>query len=230
MKKLKIVLMGVLAVLASCAIAMQGQAYAQECPQLMLIEGCGKIEVKAKQCVLDFNVNVTEQEFENGQQKINDTINAVTIAVKNLNEQNVVQITYSSCYPVYKHNLTAYSFSCGFNVKTSQIDQINSIVNAVAKEGEISYHGSQYLVEDISEYYAEALLKAKQDAIAKALAFCETASLKAIVGTQVYDCCYGEQNGNIVIEATIKAVFTSDENTEAQIMPLPEDMARQSFC
>lgn len=232
MKKIKIVLVGVLAMLMSCMFAMQGGGVsAQECPKLMMIEGYGKISVEAKQSVLDFNINITEQEFESGQQKINDTISAVTSAVKKLDENNVVVITYSSCHPVYKHNFTAYNFSCGFNVKTSQITEINQIVNAVAGQGEISFYGSRYLVEDMSQYYSEALTKAKEDATAKALALCESATLTAIITTQVYDCCYAEQNGEITIEAMIKAVFTnSDEALNTQTMPFPKDFARQSFC
>lgn len=214
MKKLFICLLAILVGLSIFCIK-NADVYAEDNLQMIIVEGNSKVFAEPDFCVLNFNLSLTEQEFDQGQTKINSAYNKVCSDVKGINDNNVVFITYTSCYPVYRDSFKAYDYSCSFSVKTTDLEHTNEIIKTVAQNGEISFYGLNYGMENEENMYSEALKQAKDDAIKKAKALNEEAELKAIVGTNVYSYSNHNQEGKIEVVATLKCVFVNaDANTE----------------
>lgn len=101
--------------------------------QMIITQGCGKFETIADYCVINFNINVTAEEFNNGQKKINEYIDNISNKVKDLNSENSLYVTYSSCYPTYKDALCVYNFSCSFSVKNIDIEKNDDIIQKIGR-------------------------------------------------------------------------------------------------
>ena len=183
--------------------------------QMIITQGCGKFETMADYCVINFNINVTAEEFNNGQKKINEYIDNISNKVKDLNSENSLYVTYSSCYPSYKDALCVYNFSCSFSVKNIDIEKNDDIIQIVGESGVVSYYGIDYHLNNEKELYSNALALAKEDAISQANALLNNAKLKAIISTNIYSYC-GEKDNMITIEARIKAVFVANESVNEE--------------
>lgn len=215
-KRIKILLTFAIALL--CAFSFLGQnktAYAQEDLQFVMINGYGEYETQATTAVLRFNINLQKESFEEGQKSINEAYDAILAKVKEMNKDNLIYITYSSCYPNFSGTLKTYNFSCSFNIKTKDFATIDTLVEICGSENDISFYGCDYLVDNEQEFYLQALNKAKEDAISKAKNLNENLDLKAIIGTNVYFNNY-DNSEKIKIKAEIKCVFikTDSQPTE----------------
>lgn len=204
-----------------CFIKNVNPIYADTNLQMVIVEGTGKAEFTADCAIIRFNISAISEDFDKGQNTINNTFEEISKGAKEINPENLAYITYTSCYPIYNDSLKTYEFSCGVNVKTKQIDSVNNIIQMISTKGEICYYGTDYSIEDEKELYQSALNNAKQDAISKANALSENLELKAIIGTQVYTNNY-EKNGKVIIEATIKCIFATKDHPTT--LPEPEQV------
>lgn len=209
-------LIALIAICSCCFFKSINPVYAENHLQLIIVEGIGKEEFTADCAIIRFNINVTSEDFDKGQNTINNAFEEISNEAKEINAENLAYITYSSCYPIYKDSLKTYEFSCGVNVKTKQIDSVNKIIQMTSTKGEICYYGTDYSIENEKELYQSALNNAKQDAISKANALSENVELKAIIGTKIYTNTY-EESGKIIVEASIKCIFT--QYNEPTILP-----------
>lgn len=210
--------------LVLCAFALlfkeSTTVYADEDLMMVVSFGTGKVETTATSATLNFNLKITSENFDNGQNLVNDTFKNISENIKSLNSENVAIITYSSCYPIFNDSLKLYNFSCSFDVKTKDINSINDVIKIVAENENVSYYGVNYQLDDEQKFYLEALDKAKEDALVKAQNFNSQLKLKAITSINV--CSYsGEaQTGKIIIEANIKGIFVSsaeDKEISSQV-------------
>lgn len=208
MKKILIYASIFVAILLSVINITKGFVFADSNLQMLIVEGEGKVEVSATTVTLHFYINVTSEDFDKGQNEINQTYETLSNKAKEINTNNLVYITYSSCYPRFNDSLKIYEFSCGINIKTNNLDSVNNLIEQASKSGNVSFNGKDYSIDDESSQYANALTKAKEDAINKAKALDDNLSLKAIINTCVYTNSY-EQSGKIIINATIKGVFVN---------------------
>lgn len=212
-----------------------GNVKAEESSMAMLIlEGCGKVEITADYCILNFNINAQEQEFDAGQNKINEIYSAVSEKIKTLNEENLIYITYTSCYPSRSGETSVFNFSCSFSVKTKKTENVQDIVNQVSTNGAISYYGAEYCLNDTKQAYTEALKLAKEDAIEKADTLNDCTELKAIVGSHIYSYSSNDNLGKIIIEAKIKCIFVCGEESITEQNEVAnaskENISKNAFC
>lgn len=227
MKKILICLISCVAlILCLCGIS-SSSVYADSNLQMLIVEGEGKAETTATTAVLHFYVNVTSEDFDKGQNEINQTFETLSNKAKEKSENNLVYITYSSCYPRYNEALKTYEFSCGINIKTKDLESVNSLIEQASKSGNVSFNGVDYSIDDESNLYSQALTNAKENAIKKAQALDNNLTLKAIISTCVYTNSY-EQSGEIIVNATIKAVFVN--STETEKTNLTNGQKYKSFC
>lgn len=232
-KKIKFTIIFALLLCAIFSFVGNNNKVCAEDIQMMIIEGESKIEISADYCLLSFNIKAKEQDFEGGQKKISDTITEIKEKISEIDENNVVYITYNSCYPVYNESLVTYDFSCSFNVKSNSINNCDKIIKTVGQLGQISYYGTEFKIDNTQNKYLEALKLAKEDAINRAKNFNQDSELKAIVGTNVYSYSSYEKNGKIIIEARVKGIFVNSKTNEEIIeteKDLSKSISNKSYC
>ena len=230
----KIFLVFTLLLVAMSFFNVKGNVKADENLEVIVLEGCGKVETTADCCILNFNINVAEKEFDEGQKKINEMFNSISQQIMAINEENLSYITYTSCYPEYKEDFIIYEFSCSFSVKTKKVDSVQEIVNEVSKNGAVSYYGCEYCLNDTKQVYNDALMLAKEDAIDKARTLNSCVELKAIVGSHIYSYSSNDNLGKIIIEAKVKGVFVCGEENKSEQNNIKnaskENISKNAFC
>lgn len=227
MKKIFIIVISLVSLFLCLFGISNDLVYADSNLQMLIVEGEGKAEATATTAVLHFYVSVNSEDFDKGQNEINQTFETLSSKAKENNENNLVYITYSSCYPRFNDSLKIYEFSCGINIKTKDLNNTNNLIEQASKSGNVSFNGIDYSIDDESMLYSQALTEAKENAIKKAQALDNNLTLKAIINTCVYTNSY-EQSGKIIVNATIKAVFVNFNETEKTHQA--NEQKYKSFC
>lgn len=223
-KKIKnIAIVLCLALFFSFCFLIKNNVFADESPCLVICSGTAKIEVVADHAVLSFNCNVSSEQFDNGQNAINNLFVEANSKVKKLDENNLAYITYTSCHPFYQDSLKGYKFSISFDVKTSNLNSVNDIIKEIGELDNVSFYGVNYELSDLQNVYLDALTKAKEDAIKKAQVFNSGLKLNAILKSDIYSYSCGEA-GKICVESTVKGIFIDSDcgKSDSSNQNLPE--------
>lgn len=228
-KKIKnIAIILCLTVCFSFCFLNKNYVFADEMPNLVVSTGTAKTEVVADYAILNFNCSVMSEQFDNGQNTINNIFSEANTKVKNLDENNLVYITYTSCHPFFNDSLKGYKFSISFDVKTSNLESINDILKQIGELENVSFYGVSYELSDCQNCYLNALTQAKEDAIKKAQVFNSNLKLSAILKSEVYSYSCGE-SGKICVEAMVKGIFiNSSEETDSSNQNLTEQEGTKS--
>ncbi len=215
MKKIFISLILVLALCLTLATTLTNPnqptfAYNENNQYVMTI-GCGEVFTKADTIELSFGLTQVSDSLDDGNTKLNSAIQDIKTAVIAVDPEAKVNVGYISSYPIAHAGVSQYQFNCNFFVTSTNLDKKDEIMAQVTQNGATSFHGARLELNEKQDVYNEALSKAKDDAEQKAKALYGDVRLKEMFEVSLYSF---EQNGEIKIEACVKAKFiiNSTEN------------------
>jgi uncharacterized protein len=142
------------------------------------VNGTGVITVAPDIAQITLGVQSKQNTVAAAQTQANTAMNAVMAALKanNIADKDI-QTSQFSINPVYTYNnttgqstVTGYSVTNTVNVKIRDLTKVGSIIDAVAAAGgdNTVINGISFLVDDPTQYYAQARTLAMNDAKSKA--------------------------------------------------------------
>jgi len=161
------------------------------------VSGEGKVTVVPDVANVTVGVQSQGSTAKQVQEDLNQKINAVSAAVKQLGIQDKdIQTTNYSIYPTYdysssKQRITGYQASTNLVVKVHDLDQTNSVVDTATEKGANTIGGISFDVSDRTKAENEAREKAFQEARSKAEMAAQIAGFK--LGKVIN---YSESSGN----------------------------------
>ena len=212
MKKTFISLILVLALCLTLATTLSDQnqptfAYNENNQYVMTI-GCGEVFTKADTIELNFGLTQVSNSLSDGNKSLNEAIDQIKNAVLSVDPEAKVNVGYISSYPIAHAGIGQYQFNCNFFVTSLNPDKKDEIIEQVTQNGATSFQGSRLELSEKQDVYNQALTSAKEDAEQKAKALYGDVKLKEMYEVSIYSF---EQNGEIKIEACVKAKFIINE-------------------
>lgn len=139
------------------------------------VTGEGKVSAKPDIASVSVGIIARESTVKSAQEKINQVINGVSDAVKELgiNDKDIQTSNYS-IYPIRgdfqagPSKITAYEASTNLQIKVRNIDKVNSVIDAATASGANEVSGINFEVEDRQKAENEARQKAVDAAKKKA--------------------------------------------------------------
>lgn len=214
MKYKKSLLFLCLIIAAICTInvfTFKSYVYADTNPQIMIVTGECKEEAAADLAILNFNINVSSEKYDEGKSKINKIYEDISASIKSLDPANEISLGYSSCYTNRCGQIDCFDFCYNVNVTSKNVSAAADLIDVVQTNSNINYYGTTYALKDNKQIYSKALKAATEDAKVKAAALSPNASIKMILETSVYS--YSNASSKIIVEARVKAVFCEEQTT-----------------
>ena len=175
--------------------------------QFVVVIGNGKVEASPDNANLNFGIKIQKPSIKEGQEEMLNIYNNICEKIKQIDENAVVYVNYSSCYPVGKNGIVNYEFNYDITVNTKNLDTVDSIISTASENGATSFYSSCYTLENKQELYNQALKTAKENAIEKASSLYSNLTLKELFEVSIYSYNQGTKDGKIIIEAKVKARF-----------------------
>ena len=154
------------------------------------------------------NNSSVDELFSQTNQKLEDIKNAVA-EIDQEASNNIVK-KHSSVYPVFHNSSVCYEHRVTFELKTTNLDVVDSIIVKLNNSGAYYYGDVCYTLSNTSEAYINALKDAKQNAIDKANALQSGLVLDKLIEESVF-CCTRSDSSSICIQARVKAIFECEE-------------------
>lgn len=201
--------------------------FASEDSQYVMTIGCGELTTKADTIKFNFGITKLTSTPKDGNDEINEIIDNLKNSLSQLDSEATLNIEYFSSYPISNSGICQYQLNCNFSVTTKNLDKRDDILTTIMQNETTSFYGTTLELTDKQDIYNQALLSAKDDAQQKAQALYGDVKLLAMHELSLYSY---EQNGEIKIEAQVKAIFKTqtqeentspalDENNQSQNMP-----------
>ncbi len=192
--------------------------YADEDCIYIMTMGYGEVLTQADMMEMNFSVTTISDKLDNGYSEITQKMEEIKNAITQIDSQAKVNVCYTSSYPIFNGGVNQYKFHYNFVVTTNNIENKDKIISTISENGATSFQGCRLMLEDKQEIYNEALANAKADAEQKAKALYTDVTLKEMFEVSIYSF---EHNGEIKVEACVKAKFQVNGN--AQPSQLPEE-------
>lgn len=148
------------------------------------VTGEGTVAVKPDIATLNAGIQAQGSTVKDAQDQINDAINKVAAAVKNLGiEQEDIQTTNYNINPTYDYTggsqrITGYSASTNLSIKVRNIDLVNQVIDRATANGANQIGSISFNVDDKTKVENEARQKAVADAKSKAESAAKIAGFK----------------------------------------------------
>jgi len=135
------------------------------------VTGESKITQIPDEAMIQVGINVNEGTVAQAQTKINQTINNITTAIKNINiEDKDIKTTDYSIYPNYDYqsgrSITGYTANTNLNITVRDFEKLNQVIDLATANGANSVSGVSFKLSEKKE--AEVKKQAREEAINKA--------------------------------------------------------------
>ncbi len=153
------------------------------------VSGTGKIKVKPDLATINVGVMTRDKEAASAQSKNNEIMAKVMEALKalGLKDEDIKTASFNM-YPTYDYSkntaeLTGYEVTHMLNVTIKDIDNSGKYIDAAIKAGSNTSNSIYFSVSNAEDYYAQALVKAINDAGTKAKSM--ASALGITIGTPI---------------------------------------------
>lgn len=138
------------------------------------VTGSGKVTVKPDIASVRIGIEANGSTVKSVQDKINSTINKVSVAIKGLGiDSKDIQTQNYSITPDYNYSegsqkIKGYTASTNLAIKVREIDKVNQVIDVSTENGANQVGGINFEVDDNSKTENEARQKAVDEAKRKA--------------------------------------------------------------
>lgn len=199
------------------------------------VNASATVYMQPERVMFSVGVSETAPSVVEAQSKVNKTISSVIEALIDAGiPRKDISASYLSVYSEYNYNsspptIVGYNATHQLDVKTTDIENVGSIIDAALNAGANQFNSVQFGVVDGSESYREALKLAVEAAKEKALVLADASGMKlgALVSIEeqptysIYDGGYSNalraeedsaggtevMTGNISVTASVVAVY-----------------------
>lgn len=186
------------------------------------VTGEGKVDTKPDIAFVNVGVSVTAPTVKSAQDQMNNKINQVTSAVKNLGIENKdIKTANYNIYPNTDYQngtqkITGFTASTNLSIKIKNIDLVNQVIDVSTASGANQVGGVTFEIEEKVKVENEARSKAVQNAKEKAQQSAKIAgfSLGKIIN-------YSEDFGNFPrpLNVSIKTMEVVDGTPQTAVEP-----------
>lgn len=181
--------------------------------------GTGIVSVEPDTATATLSVQTKGDTANVAQTENNKIIAEVTATLKKMGiEEKQITTAYSAVYPNYfyddksgQEKISSYEANTTLNVKTKDIDNVGSYIDAALAAGATGFRNVSFSLENPTAYYAQALRAAVKNAGASAQAIAEAYGkpLGGIVSVEEHS------SGNSYEEAVMAQYSSLEKNTAA---------------
>lgn len=183
--------------------------------QSIIIVGSGEVEVAPDTVQINFGLKSRADDLLTGQTKMKENIDNITKKIQEVDKDAVVNISFSSSYPINHGGIFGYEVDCCLTAKSSKVESVTDLTEAIISSNITSVHNTNYILTNKEDAYIQALVKAKENADSKAKAMFATANFKGLKEESYYNFCESSKGDKIKIYAKVKAFYeiTNSEDT-----------------
>lgn len=184
-------------------------------PQSIIIVGSGEVEVAPDTVQINFGLKSRADDLLTGQTKMKENIDSITKKIQEVDKDAVVNISFSSSYPINHGGIFGYEVDCCLTAKSSKVESVTDLTEAIISSNITSVHNTNYILTNKEDAYIQALVKAKENADSKAKAMFATANFKGLKEESYYNFCESSKGDKIKVYAKVKAFYeiTNSEDT-----------------
>lgn len=184
-------------------------------PQSIIIVGSGEVEVAPDTVQINFGLKSRADDLLTGQTKMKENIDNITKKIQEVDKDAVVNISFSSSYPINHGGIFGYEVDCCLTAKSSKVESVTDLTEAIISSNITSVHNTNYILTNKEDAYIQALVKAKENADSKAKAMFATANFKGLKEESYYNFCESSKGDKIKVYAKVKAFYeiTNSEDT-----------------
>ena len=182
-------------------------------PQSIVIVGSGEVEVAPDTVQINFGVKSRADDLLAGQTKMKENIDNITKKIQEIDKDAVVNISFSSSYPINHGGIFGYEVDCCLNAKSSKVDSATKLTEAIISSNITNIHNTNYMLTNKEEAYIQALVKAKENADSKAKAMFNSATFKGLKEESFYNFCESSKGDTIKVCAKVRAFYEVANDT-----------------
>ena len=195
----------------------------------IIVNGTGEMRVSADTAVISLGVSARDKDVLNAQQKVNETIAAIRIALtgQGVKEENIntefinIYVTYD--YLNGEEEVAAYNASSTLAIKVTDMETVGALIDSSFAAGANTLNGISFSASDTEEAKNAALKKAVEDAKQKAEILAEASGLK-ITGIKIISeggvFSYENNVGNVYAKALDTVEAPQEAGTVVQAAKL----------
>jgi uncharacterized protein len=148
------------------------------------VTGEGTVSIQPDIAYIDAGINQSASTVKQAQTKINEVINKITTGLKSLGiDSKDIKTTSYSINPTYDwssstQRITGYSAATQLNIKITDIDKVNDVIDSATTNGANQVSGITFDVEDKQTAQNSARQQAVDEATATAQAAAKIAGFK----------------------------------------------------
>lgn len=152
--------------------------------RIMTVTGIGSIAVAPDIVQIQLEVNTENNQLQRAQQENAYVMNGVieSIVALGIDRENIQTVSYNITpqydYVEGEQKFRGYQVTNAITVKTTDIEQIGTIIDTAVQNGVNRVSNIQFTVADEQKYYQQALSLALENAVAKAETIARTMQLQ----------------------------------------------------
>jgi len=225
MKKKSIIFISSLLILILCATIFSlkvgvndKKVFAQENnDKKIIVIGKGEFETNPDKMSIEIGLKNRFNSINEGKTSNQESLTNLENKLKEFDENAIVKSTYSFSRPVFFDGDFFYEFENGINFNSSKVEEYDNVISMLKEYDNVKVRNVSFSLNDNSEAYKNALLKAKENAEEKANYIFQNARLISIKEEPVFNFCENCLNEKIKINAMVKACFSVDENVSNDV-------------